>query len=222
MMKDLKKLLPSLEQVHEKFCELSKIEYNSHNLINNLTWNCSGAAHAAAKLIKIDGLKIKTVREIYGIFHGLSVEHGKIGFYRHAWLLINEKYIVDPTRWVFHGKLPKMYICEKNNRIDYDEAMVKFRSQISRPFPESKGNTSTPVTFNWSFEMNSLIQTLTMKKENFNQMYMNQVLWLGNLPPDVLGHLKNEMYEVFKTMGFMAFVPVDYRKQYEFELQQSQ
>jgi len=218
IMNTLKMLSPSINEVHRKFCEFNNKQYNPINLIKDLSWNCSGAAHAVALQIPVDGKIIKSVREIYGMFYGLSVQHKQVGFYRHAWVLVNEKYIIDPTRWVFHGKDPKMYICEKGDRKDYDQNMVRFRSQFPRVFPPSENNTSNVVNFNWSKDLVELLQTLSLKIDHdFKTMHMNQVMWVANLPPPVLGNLQAEVYNKLYEMKLTGFIPVDFRKQFEFD-----
>lgn len=214
----LKMLSPSIQEVHKKFCEFNNKPYDPTKIIKDLSWNCSGSAHAVALLIPVDGKIIKSVREIYGMFYGLSVQYKRVGFYRHAWVLVNEKYIIDPNRWVFHAKIPKMYICEKTNRVDYDQNMVRFRSQFPRVFPPSENNTSNLVNLNWSKDLVELLQTLSLQSNHdFKTMYMNQVMWMANLPPAVLGNLQAEVYTTLTSMNMSGFIPVDYRKQFEFE-----
>lgn len=220
-METIKILCPNINEVHQTFCEFNNKSYNPNNLVKDLSWNCAGAAHAVALKIPVDGKIIQSVREIYGMFYGLSVQHKEVGYYRHAWILVNEKYIVDPTRWVFHGKTPKMYICEKDNRVDYDQNMVRFRSQFPRVFPPSENNTSKEIKMKWSSEMTKLLQTLTLKSEkSFKTIYMNQLMWMANLSPAILGNLRTELYDYLKSIQMTGFIPVDFRKEYDFEQSQ--
>lgn len=219
MIKEIKALIPSVIEIHKQMCKLQKVPYDRMNLAQQMTGNCSGASQALKSLLVEDGKIIKTVRDIYGIFNGFNIQTGSVGYFRHAWLLINETYIVDPTRWVFDGRQPKVFICSRDtNHIMYDEAMIKFRSLIKREYPIE--GTGKITICNWSDDVKILLKTLSLSNQDFNKMSSNQIFWLANLPVNVLGELKFEIYDKLISESFKMFIPIDFLKQYEFEKKQ--
>ena len=62
----------------------------------------------------------------------------------------------------------------------------------------------------------SLLKILSLSNQDFNQMSSNQIFWLANLPVNVLGELKFEIYDKLISESFKMFIPIDFLKQYEY------
>lgn len=91
-------------------------------------------------VIKIINNDLLKGRDAYGHYLGpvahtgywaMRAEHG---FQRHAWIILVDSCIVDPTRWSFLNVNPFLHVTEKDDS-DYDEGGNIFRAQMRRVLP---------------------------------------------------------------------------------------
>lgn len=203
-----KSAIPTIQEIHKRFCEHNQVKYNPDNLISDLKWKCFAVATVLERMLKEKG--IKGARAVYGMWEGRCVEKRQTGHYRHGWVVIDKKTIIDPTRWVFDSVKPQVYKGSVAKNKEYDEGAVKFRaSTYNRPFPKFDKNQNVKE-FHWSQEVKDLFKTLT--NQDGTKMSMSQILWCCNLPFSTYGdELINEVYTEFEKSGFTSFIPFDYK-----------
>lgn len=202
---------PTIEQIHEQFCKDNNHKYNPKHIKKDLEWQCFAVATTLAKMLKSKKVK---ARAVYGTWEGFSVSNRKKGFNRHGWVLIDEKFIVDPTLWVFSDGTPELAVKgEVSKNPQYDEAMVKLRSLISRPYPEFNAN-DRPTKFEWSEKTALLIEKMSGSKKQ-EEFSVGQVLWMANIDYSIWGDSLNEVYSVLVQKGFEAFIPMDFRSKWK-------
>lgn len=142
-------------------------------------------------------------------FHSRASE---LGLVRHGWVKLEDGRVLDPTRWVFEGKEPYIFIGTGH---DYDEGANKLRAATMRSAPEWDPEEKQ-VYFNGSSDAWVLIEKLlglqnalednTYKPGNVS---VEQCFWLANCPPQMLGVHIREVYEWLDRNELRVAIPVD-------------
>lgn len=97
-------------------------------------------------------------------------------------------------------------------RIDdknYDEGSLRAQKEfktITR-CPEV-GNDE--LKFELPTELSHLFKNLSQGGTG-DKMTPKQALWIANLDPNIIGHKAHEVYDWFKSIGLIGFVPIDHR-----------
>lgn len=164
---------------------------------------------------------------IYGhwtgpIAKGTMFDRGWSGFCRHGWVLLPDGRIVDPTRWVFEGCEPYVYVGPADH---YDEGGNQLRSAIRcapPPYDASDGRfvhfaSSDMPAITWNFISNFFILPLKNPDYKPGTLAIRQVLWLANLSPEELGGHAKIIYQALRKHKLIAFVPKDNRLRIERE-----
>jgi hypothetical protein len=204
---------PTIDEVHHQFCITNNKKYNKKNLKKDLSWNCFAVASVLAEMLKKQNIK---ARAVYGTWKGTCVSKKEKGFFRHGWVLINEKDILDPTRWVFEDSSPMIFEGTVKKNKEYDEGMTQLRSLISRPFPKFNPEANRIIKFKWSESCASVIEWLSgcdCKAEQ--NMTVEQAMWMANLPPNLWSCHLDEIYGNLTKEGFAAFIPMDYKEKWK-------
>lgn len=170
-----------------------------------------GHCHEIAGLIRQAKLVPATAKLQYGHWHGpisrdslfagRSVTH-------HGWLKLADGRIYDPTRWAFAMTEPAIFLGEDPEGW-YDFGGNKLHEMMvdcsKPPAPEGK---RVPVPN----EHRGLLSPYLGSKHVVTEVPINQLMWLGNLPPARFGADAKPVFAALVTMGFGAFIPRDNRE----------
>jgi hypothetical protein len=150
----------------------------------------------------------------YGHYHGeiapTSIFAGRT-FTHHGWIKDNNT-IIDPTRWVFEDVKPYIFIGKNNG--EYDFGGNKLKKMYLKPPPEF--DDSNPKKFSTK-ELNETIKHFLIKSLGIqikkDLTTINQMVWIANLPLDMLGVFAEDIYKWIVKNGFKAFIPIDNREE---------
>jgi hypothetical protein len=111
---------------------------------------------------------------------------------RHGWVRLPDGQVLDPTRWVFEGVDPYIYIGSGD---DYDFGAADLRARVL-------GTQSVSESEVLDFLDNP---------EDFadERQFLHK---LANTPPKAHPFLMAEVYETIDRMGCGALIPIDYQE----------
>ncbi len=125
---------------------------------------------------------------------------------RHGWAELPDGQICDPTRWVFEGCEPYIFIGVDAEEY-YDVGGDHLRMQTLREKPAwnkdqkqfdiSKAHNAYPFLF---------------KLLGPPPYCLDQVFWLANLPRAILGQNMVFVYAWIKELGHVGYIPIDNRR----------
>ncbi len=134
---------------------------------------------------------------------------------RHGWVILPDRRVFDPTRWVFEDTQPYIYIGKADH---YDEGGNRLREVLLGPPPEwdpdEKQFRITAWIMDsdaWNFiEFTLKVETqLDETSPEVGLLTQSQLIWLANLPPVSLGEHAPEIYVAIKNLGRRALIPID-------------
>jgi hypothetical protein len=167
-----------------------------------------GHGHAVAPAIVAAGLVDGHV--VYGDWRGDISENGRfrhaIGrpIVHHGWIALDDGRILDPTRWAFEGKPPFLYVGPPGN--DYDEGGNLHRWATMQPPPTYRAeDIVVPATRMSLFGHLAMLDLLG----NPSSITVPMLVWIANLPVELLGDLAATVYADIVTVGHEALIPVD-------------
>ena len=167
-----------------------------------------GECYAVATAIVKSGL-VSNGRVRYGhwlgpVSPGTYFDHRPL--IQHGWIDIRqgkELIIIDPTRWVFEGRMPYIFIGPDPEGY-YDIGGSKFRSQLhGKPPPQGlplPTNRLNPETVEFMCEI-----------LGHRELSVEGVMWLANQSPSVFKSEAKNVYRTIAKMGLVAFIPLDFR-----------
>lgn len=201
-----------LVEIHKRFCEKRKIRYSAESLKQDLSWNCHEAAIRLEEILKERGIK---ARAVYGFYKGPAPgANHKAPFHRHGWVVTSSGQILDPTRWVFEGKLPYLFEGKASvYRSQYDEGMRETKNEFRSPFPK-KDPTGRKIKFNWSEGAKRYLLSI-LGGHDPKVLTVMQVMWLANHDFLDMGEHIHEIYSQMIERNFLGFIPIDNRKYWE-------
>lgn len=139
-----------------------------------------------------------------------------LGFVQHGWVLMPDRTILDPTRWVFENVEPYLHVGPGTSK-EYDEGGNGLRAAFRRsppPFDPSdrqiEFSASVLPSAPWTFVEKLLDIDYTDQKPGF--LTISQVFWLANLPLQDLGPHARAIYDAFAAVGEEATIPLDNRQ----------
>ncbi len=156
-------------------------------------------------------------RAVYG--HYLGFVHpdaptfgrrSDIGWQRHGWIITDDGYIVDVTRWVFENKKPSIYIDKLGG--EYDEGGTQLRKAMFRPCPEYNPDTAVDLPLSDDATREYLMLMGNPKK----YWCREQIAWIANLPYDMHDNVEY-IYTALSQNSMKAFIPFDYQRMCEDE-----
>lgn len=161
---------------------------------------------------------------VYGHYHGPICPWSPFfassggGFVHHGWIALSDGRVLDPTRWVFEGEEPYLYLGEFHSKEDeefYDEGGNKVRTMLGRNnrprYDESEQQRSFAAVSPevWA-HIASLVEDVLRESR---ELSIYETMWLANLPPETLRPFAAEIYAALEAMGLKAFIPIDnYRR----------
>lgn len=165
------------------------------------TWHsgCSQLAHVAIAVMGHG-------HYAYGHYLGYVDSNGHWNdriFQRHAWVLLNDKRIVDPTRWSFENVEPYIYVGKMDD--DYDEGGNQMRAAFRGPCPPA--GEDRLANFKEVLASAPLFEHLT--KTPFEKMTFAQAAWVANTPYDQLSFAVASIYETFIANDEDILIPID-------------
>ncbi|WP_210498721.1 hypothetical protein [Vibrio crassostreae] len=154
---------------------------------------------------------------VYGHYRGEVAPNTLFSKYpvvRHGWIVLSDcDVIIDPTRWVFSGEEPWLYLTKTRNP-DYDRGGETFRRNMEasgfHPQPEFDPSDKQLSIENPSDA--AVLETLLGCTEPRTTVSMNEAFWLANRSLDRLGDLALPLYNWLDAKGWKAFIPKDYQE----------
>lgn len=181
-----------------------------------------GRCHEIALLMQKHDLLPKNARVVYGMWLGPIADNSKFAgrpFTHHGWVICKDGSVIDPTRFAFEGVEP--YVYEGPSGQEYDEAGMRFATRFRGPAPEYNPDQKQFKLPMEHMQLTALGCLLDLargegKPEQLRVTWcLDQLVWLGNTPPNLLGDLAEPLYEALKEIGMIAVVPIDFRKHVE-------
>jgi hypothetical protein len=185
--------------------------------------NCFGIASEFVKKGLTKGVAV------YGHWLGPIAETSFFGkkrglpFCQHGWVLMPDKTIVDPTRWVFEDVEPYIY---SGPDVDgfYDEGGNEFRMMTLGPPPDYDPTErryeitkSVMRSVTWNFVEKILAINITEQEPGF--LTLSQIHWLAKLSPERLGEHQVGVYRALEKLDRVALIPIDNYRAYERKLE---
>lgn len=168
--------------------------------VDNWPGNCHAIAIAMIKHEVVEG------KAMYGHYHGYIDKDSIFGgrpFTHHGWVVRADD-IVDPTRWVFEGIDPYIYIGPKDDDA-YDPGGNRVREMFMRPAPPF---VPTQNLYELPKHIAPLAQTLLNYYET--TVCAQQAGWLAALPLGMLGDQVEEIYRwIIDDVETPGFIPID-------------
>ena len=145
----------------------------------------------------------------YGHYLG-PVKEGTMFYDRlvvqHGWIEMKDGRIFDPTRWVFEGVEPYVYV-NKNNG-DYDIGGNKYRVSIMPKFPPVyNANGVIPIPLPKKPESFRTFAKAIFYGQDF--ISVEQLHWLATRPPDSLGKQAKPLFRWIKKIDQECLIPID-------------
>lgn len=170
--------------------------------------NCTVIAQAVLEAGLVPNGKLQ-----YGIWWGKISSDTIFGgrpFTHHSWIKLPDGTIVDPTRWVFEGTEP--YIFVGKNAGEYDFGSNRLRRETMSRFPIPAYEPGQDVTLPLCENTQRSIQTLFDNKDT--RISRSQVGWLANRAFDLFNRdTTKEIYRAMVNAGYRAFIPIDNRNE---------
>lgn len=131
---------------------------------------------------------------------GTLFDHGS-DFVPHSWISLGPHIVCDPTRFVFEGVDPYVYIGPDTH---YDPAgqMLRLEHYAARPCPPA--GPDEPL-YKIQIDMD-VARALDLSSTSLTK---KQIFWIANLPLAVLGTAAKDVLGAIAKAGFKAFIPVD-------------
>jgi hypothetical protein len=173
---------------------------------------CYEVACVAAELV--DGAV-----PVYGHYLGLVVqgtlfEDVACGFVQHGWVQLPDGRVLDPTRWVFEGAVPYIWVGSDD---EYDEGGNRFREALLGPPPPFDADGEVfEVTAN---ELPAAGWQVIEKLLDLDAQYLEglepgwlcreQLFWLANVDPRRMRGQARAIYAMLEQFELRGFIPID-------------
>ena len=184
----------------------------------------------ATKFVR-QGLAPKGAVAVYGhwrgpIAPGSHFDHGTgLPFVQHGWVLCPDGSVVDPTRWVFEGVAPYVYVGPSDH---YDEGGNEWREASEGEAPGFDPDEDVieitkavmPSADVWNF----VEKLLNLREDAFEvdgyepgTVTLPQLHWLAHRSPGALGPHALAVYKAICKLGHRALIPIDNLRRVERE-----
>lgn len=223
-----KACVPVIEHPAPPVLDVMHWEQLVNRPLRDFAGRCATAAHVSVAL----GLAIGTER--YGAWTGpvapgtLFASRPRLGMVRHGWVELMDGRIYDPTRWVFEGREPYLYL-GANDYYDHGNDRLRVAMHGSEPCPSNdcpncgeRGCAQQPVELTRLFAEEIRLHPDVKIEEELPPgqpnatLSLDQLVWLCNRP---LAHWKR-CYDgavVLKGLirdGHGVWLPLDTRNAY--------
>lgn len=148
--------------------------------------NCAGVAGLILNHGIVEG------KSEYGFYLGRVEEGTRFAgkaMIRHGWIRLPDNQIYDPTRWVFEGDDPYIYV--DWNDSDYDRGMRSVRTSDA-------GNETLALEF------------LDLYDSGQTEFDFRFIMRVGNTFPEHMPGIAGEVYEALNALGHAAVIPIDF------------
>lgn len=195
--------IPKLREVLVEFCEKQNLP-KKKQVYATLEGNCYAVSLVMAKMMG------RGARSVYGKYHGHNVDRPSLTFHRHGWVVYKDT-IYDPTRWVFEGKRPHMWIGPEDSE-EYDEGGWKMMEKPDSPFKirQPERGDGTLRRMNWSSkDVEEVVSELFDDKRECDSMSMDEIYYVVHVSPKYLGVHAIEVYRRARELKLGAMIPID-------------
>lgn len=140
---------------------------------------------------------------------------------QHTWILLKNGQICDPTRWVFEGAKPYVYVGPSDH---YDEGGNKLRMAMLQQRPIPLWDPTKPqiaLTFPKKIRLEVWMAIArTLKSPDAQPMHSytrDQIGFLANLSPETYGPYAAAFYDALKKAKMLTYMPLDNQRRIERE-----
>ena len=152
---------------------------------------------------------------VYGHYNGKAKKGTLFGDYpviRHGWI-VNGDTVIDPTRWVFEGVEPYIYVGSTSEK-EYDRGGDNFRLRLKslslNPMPAYDEGERT---FELTRETDKLLFTEILSSDILvSKVSFSQLLWAASLPLTILDVDAKHLYSWLDKNKLLVLVPKDYQE----------
>lgn len=150
---------------------------------------------------------------------------GRPGFVRHGWVVLASGIVVDPTRWVFEGVEPYLFVSPLTD--EYDEGGNQLRRVLQGEAPvfhshDRVVNIATHMlpapAWMWMEEILNLQKNFGDEDYEPGDVSFTQLLWIANLDPRAMGvdgeHAES-IYTMLDKLDQAALIPIDNQRMVE-------
>jgi hypothetical protein len=180
---------------------------------------CYGVASAALECGILDRFQEVHGRliPVYGLYLG-DIDpggcFGKTPLPRHGWLESLSGLVLDPTRWVFTGAYPELWL---GSTSDYDLGGMRVRPQTRMPQPAFDDCVPVALGINDPSDLAAFDRVLghAGRVRSTGAIGDGQLRWLLNRPVETLGADGPLFIRTAERIGVAAHVPWDTREWYK-------
>jgi len=193
--------IPKLREVLIAYCEKQNLPKRKQ-VYATMMGNCYAVSVVMAKMIG-DG-----ARAIYGKYHGTNVECPGSLFHRHGWVEYKDS-IFDPTRWVFEGKKPYMWIGPNDSK-EYDEGGWRMMDQPGLRTEQPEREQGKLVFVDWKTPGLPLFLSSLFDDDRIcTHMTPMEFHYIAHVSPKHLGYYAIEVYEKMRELKLGVMIPMD-------------
>lgn len=148
----------------------------------------------------------------YGLYSGPIAQASRFGgrpFSRHGWLESPDGHVVDPTRYVFSGTAPEIWIGSTD---DYDLSGSRLRDGRPKPSAETGRRVSLPLNDPDSLAVFDRLLRSGRNVAKTGSISLEWLRWISNLPLERLGEDAPMVYRTVVSAGWPGLIPTDNRK----------
>lgn len=186
--------------------------------LNDWPGNCFAIASKFVEAFELQGAVA-----VYGHYRGpisprCALFNGK-PLVHHGWVLLDEKMVLDPTRWVFEAKSPYLAIFEPWDdehaavfrNVEYDEGGEIFNAQLRGPRPLPDARQRSIEVDQQDHEILGVLTGLLGPGSGNTQLTLDELRWVAKTPYSSLGDAAAKvLYPWLAKAGYRALVPIDY------------
>lgn len=175
--------------------------------------NCSFYANQVAKGFPEMGAKWEYGHWVGPIHPDSFFGKRQNGFTHHAWTVLPDGRVLDPTRWVFEFVDPYIFVGSGEH---YDAGGNALRALMLKPCPAATPDKRDRIIGEFSDDD---LFTLSLASDGViedNRLSASQLFWIANLPFDSMMGRHASIYAALEAHGFKAMIPVDnYRRAFQ-------
>jgi hypothetical protein len=130
---------------------------------------------------------------------------------RHGWIEQKSGRIIDPTRWVFTAESPHISIIMPDDQEyqEYDPGAQQFKMLFLTPPPLRQPGDRELAEFQPQGTLLGWVRA-SLEDTQGPPFTVQQVFWLANLPPRLLGRWAKPLYLALNVSELRGAIPVDY------------
>lgn len=199
--------VPSIEELARSYARTQKLP--PYQLVAKLF---AGNCHSVSlELVKLMG---PTARVVRGHWHGPSANRPGFPIQQHSWVECGEFYI-DPTRFVFEGVEPYIYVALKTDCPHYDPGSIRVREEIKEVTGRTKmpAREDTPTTepSGLSVEARMALTMAFAVTRDWRSWTYAERMFIANTDPARLEPHAKEIFAAIRKVD-RAAIPYDVRE----------